>query len=141
MRFEFHNSYKTPKSSAVSNHLLLTSHNADMEDFSIICRDPSRSNFELLLRKSLLIYRDHPSLNKKHAILLLLSQFQQHPPTLSKIHNSLINPNFRFCRGGIQFLDLNHGAISIFQKECNAEWLVVYGSRKKDAVQRFTYFR
>ena len=56
--------YKTPKSSAVSDHLLITGHNADFDDFSIISRDINRSSFKLLLRESLLIYRDHPSLNK-----------------------------------------------------------------------------
>ena len=56
--------YKTPESCAFSDHLLLTSHNAGLEDFSIISRDPSRSNFKLLLRERLLIYRYHPSLNK-----------------------------------------------------------------------------
>ena len=56
--------YKTPKVSAISDHLLLTVHNADLDDFSIINRDTNRSNFTLLLRESLLIYRDQPSLNK-----------------------------------------------------------------------------
>ena len=56
--------YKPPKVSAISDHLLLTGHNADLDDFSIINRDTNRSNFTLLLRESLLIYRDQPSLNK-----------------------------------------------------------------------------
>ena len=56
--------YKTPKMSAISDHMLQTGHSADTSDFRIISKEPSRSSFKLLLRESLLIYRDHPSLNK-----------------------------------------------------------------------------
>ena len=56
--------YKSPKSSAISDHLLLTGHAANLKDFKIISHEPSKSSFKLLLRESLLIYRDRPSLNK-----------------------------------------------------------------------------
>ena len=47
--------YKTPKRSAISGHLFLTGHDADLDDFSIMSREPNRSTFKLLIRESLLI--------------------------------------------------------------------------------------
>ena len=66
--------YKTPKRSAISDHLLLTGHDADLDDFSIISREPNRSTFKLLIRESLLIYKDRPSLNKTIHSLALFNE-------------------------------------------------------------------
>ena len=51
-----------PKNSAVADHLLLCNHWASYDDFSILTRDNSK--FLLVLKESLLILRDKPSLNR-----------------------------------------------------------------------------
>ena len=56
--------YKTPKPSAISDHILHTGHDADIADFKIIVKERSRSAYKLLIRESLLIHRDKPLLNK-----------------------------------------------------------------------------
>ena len=56
--------YKTPQITAVSQHVTSSKHNADLLDFEIIGKERSRSSFKLLLKESLLIARDRPTLNK-----------------------------------------------------------------------------
>ena len=55
---------KTRKATSISDHALLTGHHPDLESFCILSKERSRSSFKLLLRESLLIYRDKPALNK-----------------------------------------------------------------------------
>ena len=51
-----------PKSSAVSDHLLLFNHSPSYENFSVLTKENKK--FLLELKESLLIMRDKPSLNR-----------------------------------------------------------------------------
>ena len=58
------NMCKTPKITAVSEHMTSSKHAGNIDDFTIIGGDNSKSNFRLLIKESLLISRDRPSLNR-----------------------------------------------------------------------------
>ena len=51
-----------PKSSAVSDHLVLCNHSTSFENFSVQTKENKK--FLLELKKSLLVMRDKPSLNR-----------------------------------------------------------------------------
>ena len=53
---------KTPKSSAIIEHLIFTEYDASFNDFKILTKETN--GFKLLIKESLLIARDNPSLNK-----------------------------------------------------------------------------
>ena len=53
---------KSPKESAVFDHIVYTSHNASFDDFESLVKECDE--FRFLLRHSLLILRDDPSLNR-----------------------------------------------------------------------------
>ena len=53
---------KSPKESAVFDHIVYTGHNASFDDFESLVKECDE--FRLLLRYSLLILRDDPSLNR-----------------------------------------------------------------------------
>ena len=53
---------KNPKKSAIFDHILLNGHDASFEDFTILLKESNK--FKLHLRKSLLIKRDKPELNR-----------------------------------------------------------------------------
>ena len=53
---------KSPKESVVFDHIVHTSHNASFDDFETLAKECDK--FRLLLRESLLILRDDPSLNR-----------------------------------------------------------------------------
>ena len=51
-----------PKNISVADHLLLCNHSASYDDFSVLTRENKK--FLLELKKSLLIMREQPSLNR-----------------------------------------------------------------------------
>ena len=53
---------KTPKKSAIFDHMLLDGHKASFDNFSILLKESNP--FKLQLKESLLISRDKPILNK-----------------------------------------------------------------------------
>ena len=53
---------KSPKESAVFDHIVHTGHDASFDDFVTLVKDCDE--FRLLLRESLLILRDDPPLNR-----------------------------------------------------------------------------
>ena len=53
---------KTPKKSAIFDHMLLDGHKASFENFSILLKESNA--FKLQLKESLLISRDKPILNR-----------------------------------------------------------------------------
>ena len=53
---------KTPKKSAISDHMLLDGHKASFDNFSILLKE--NNAFKLQLKESLLISRDKPILNR-----------------------------------------------------------------------------
>ena len=53
---------KSPKESAVFDHIFYTGHNASFDDFETLVKEPDECRF--LLRESLLILRDDASLNR-----------------------------------------------------------------------------
>ena len=53
---------KSPKESAVFDHIFYTGHNASFDDFETLVKEPDEYRF--LLRESLLILRDDASLNR-----------------------------------------------------------------------------
>ena len=55
---------KTRKISAVSDHELEAGHIPDLDSFCVLSKERSRSESKLLIRESLFIYKDQPSLNK-----------------------------------------------------------------------------
>ena len=55
------------KPTAVNEHLNLTSHFAEMEDFEIIGRERSRNDFRLRVKESILIKKHAPVLNENEA--------------------------------------------------------------------------
>ena len=61
------------KPSPVSDHLLMLSHDSDLNNFTILCRD--NNGFRLLSKESILISRDSSILNKNTAFIPLLLLF------------------------------------------------------------------
>ena len=53
---------KTPKEGAILDHIIHSGHTPSFDDFSILVKDSNE--FRLLIRESLLISRDNPSLNR-----------------------------------------------------------------------------
>ena len=53
---------KTPKKSAIFDHMLLDGHTPSFDNFSILLKESNA--FKLQLKKSLLILRDKPILNR-----------------------------------------------------------------------------
>ena len=53
---------KNPKKSAIFDHILLNGHDASCEKFTMLLKENNR--FKLHLKKSLLIKRDKPELNR-----------------------------------------------------------------------------
>ena len=53
---------KNRKMSAIADRFLFSNHHGSLDDFSILCSEPN--SFKLLIKESLLISRDMPSLNK-----------------------------------------------------------------------------
>ena len=53
---------KTPKKSAIFDHMLLDGHKASFDNFSILLKE--NNTFKLQLKESLLISRDKPILNR-----------------------------------------------------------------------------
>ena len=53
---------KNVKQSAISDHLLTCECNINFNDFTILSKDSN--NFNLLIKESILIARDKPTLNK-----------------------------------------------------------------------------
>ena len=60
---------KGDDNSAIKNHLLFCNLATDFEDFSVLAI--KNTEFKVTLKKSLLINRDHPSLNKNKQSLPL----------------------------------------------------------------------
>ena len=58
------------KPSTIADHLLLHNHDSDSNDFTILCRD--NNGFRLIIKKSILLSRDSPVLNKNTASIPLL---------------------------------------------------------------------
>ena len=56
--------YQNRKMTTTSNHAFLTGHEPNLDSFSILSQERSQSTFKLLIRESLLIYRDQPALNR-----------------------------------------------------------------------------
>ena len=63
---------KTPKKSAIFDHMLLDGHKASFDNFSILLKESN--SFKLQLKESLLISRDKPIL-KKNIYSFLLELF------------------------------------------------------------------
>ena len=53
---------KNPKKSAIFDQILLKGHDASFEDFTILSKESNK--FKLHIKKSLLIKRDKPELNR-----------------------------------------------------------------------------
>ena len=53
---------KSPKKSTIFDHILLNGHDTSFEDFTIFLKENNK--FKLHLKKSLLIKRDKPELNR-----------------------------------------------------------------------------
>ena len=53
---------KNPKMSAICDHILLNGHDASFEDLTTLLKENNR--FKLHLKKTLLIKRDNPELNR-----------------------------------------------------------------------------
>ena len=83
---------KNDDDSAIKEHLLFCSHAPDFEDFSILAT--KNNDFKVLLMESLLINKDHPSLNKnKQSLPLELFDSQG-----TKFHQMMISHEIdSFC--------------------------------------------
>ena len=77
--------------SAIKEHLLFCSHAPDFEDFSILAT--KNNDFKVLLMESLLVNKDHPSLNKnKQSLPLELFDSQG-----TKFHQMISHEIDSFC--------------------------------------------